>query len=92
MRYIYPAVFYQNKDVITVSFPDLACISQGKDYLQAFDFAREGLSLQLYGMREDGEEFPKPSRLEDIKLAENEALTLIEVDLKDFTPDWSNPQ
>ena len=89
MRYAYPAVFYQGKDAVTVYFPDLACLSQGKDYLQAFQNAREGLSLHIYGMLEDEEKLPAPSDLESIKLLKNEALTLIEVDLKDFAPDWS---
>lgn len=89
MSYIYPAVFHQNEDSTIVSFPDLACISHGKDYRQAFHNACEGLSLHLYGMIEDGEKLPAPSRLESIKLSGNEALTLIEVDLKEFEPDWS---
>ena len=58
-------------------------------FLQAFQYAREGLSLHIYGLLEDGEKLPAPSRLESIKLSGNEALTLIEVDLKEFEPDWS---
>ncbi len=34
-----------------------------------------------------GEKLPAPSRLESIKLSGNEALALIEVDLKEFEPD-----
>ncbi len=90
MRYVYPAVFSKAKSGIGVIFPDFdGCVSQGSDFLQAFQYAREGLSLHIYGLLEDGEKLPTPSRLESIKLSENEALTLIEVDLKDFAPDWS---
>ena len=88
MIYIYPAVFHQVGEVINVYYPDLACIAQGENYLDAFKNAYAGLSLHLYGMIEDGEELPEPSRLEDIKLGENEALALIEVDLDGFEPDW----
>lgn len=88
MTYIYPAVFHQVGEVVNVYYPDLACISQGSNYLEAFKSAREGLSLHLYGMLEDGEELPTPSRLEGVKLGENEALALIESeDLDDFKPD-----
>ena len=84
-------MFSKSKSGIGVIFPDFdGCVSQGADFLQAFDYAREGLSLHIYGMLEDGEKLPAPSRLESIKLSENEALTLIEVDLKDFAPDWSS--
>ena len=89
MKYVYPAVFHQVGEVINVYYPDLACISQGENYLDAFKSAREGLSLHLYGMIEDNEKLPAPSRLESIKLSKNQALALIEVDLKDFKPDWS---
>ena len=89
MIYAYPAVFHQFGEVVNVYYPDLACISQGNNYRDAFKNAHEGLSLHLYGMIEDGEKLPKPSRLESIKLSENEALALIEVDLKGFEPDWS---
>ena len=89
MKYVYPAVFHQVGKVINVYYPDLACISQGDNYLDAFKNAHEGLSLHLYGMIEDNEQLPAPSRLESIKLSRNEALALIEVDLTDFKPDWS---
>ena len=90
MRYAYPAVFSKGKSGIGVIFPDFdGCVSQGDNYLQAFHYAREGLSLHLYGMLEDGEKLPAPSSFESIKLSKNEALALIEVDLTDFKPDWS---
>ncbi len=90
MRYAYPAVFSQGRSGVGVVFPDFdGCVSQGANFLQAFKYAREGLSLHIYGLLEDGEKLPAPSRLESIKLSGNEALTLIEVDLKEFEPDWS---
>ena len=90
MIYVYPAVFTQYDSNVGIYFPDLdGCISQGKNYLDAFKSASEGLSLHLYGMIKEGYDLPEPSRLEDIKLGENEALALIKVDLKNFEPDWS---
>lgn len=89
MKYCYPAVFYQGEDAVTVYYNDLAIVSQGDNYLDAFKSAREGLTLHLYSMLKDGDELPPPSRLEDIPLEPNEALALIEVDLDGFKPDWS---
>ena len=89
MVYVYPAVFTQYDSDVGIYFPDLdGCISQGDNYLEAFKSATEGLSLHLYGMIEEGYDLPEPSRLEDIKLEENQALALIEVDLDGFEPDW----
>ena len=82
MKYVYPAVFSQYESNVGIYFPDLdGCISQGDNYLDAFKSAREGLSLHLYGMIEDEEELPVPSRLEDIALEKNEALALIEIEI-----------
>lgn len=89
MKYVYPAVFSEGRSGVGVIFPDFdGCVSQGKDFLQAFACAREGLSLHIYGLLEDGEKLPAPSRLESIKPAKNEAIALIEVDLENFAPDW----
>ncbi|MBR0103318.1 MAG: type II toxin-antitoxin system HicB family antitoxin [Selenomonadaceae bacterium] len=91
MKYVYPAVFIQEKEHVGVIFPDFdGCISQGKDYKEAFHYAKEGLSLHIFGMLEDGEKLPAPSRLESIIVSRNEAITLIEIDLKDFEPDWTD--
>ena len=88
MIYTYPAVFTQYDSDVGIYFPDLdGCVSQGDNYLDAFKSAHEGLSLHLYGMIEDGEKLPKPSRLEDIALEKNQALALIEVNLDGFKPD-----
>ena len=89
MVYVYPAVFTQYDSDVGIYFPDLdGCISQGDNYLDAFKNAYEGLALHLYGMIEDGEDLPAPSRLEDIPLEKNQALALIEIDLDGFKPDW----
>lgn len=88
MKYAYPAIFSQGRGGVGVVFPDFdGCVSQGANFLQAFNYAREGLSLHIYELLEDGEKLPAPSRLESIKLSGNEALALIEVDLKEFEPD-----
>jgi len=93
MKYVYPAVFSQENTSVGVIFPDLpGCVSQGDDYQKAFDYAREGLSLHIFGILEDGEKLPAPSRLEKIKLENNEALALIEVDLEGFKPDWNRTE
>ena len=50
-----------------VSFPDfLGCITAGRTVDDAKDMATEALALHVEGLREDGEEIPKPSKLEAI--------------------------
>lgn len=50
-----------------VSFPDFpGCITAGKTIDEAKDLAYEALLLHVEGLREDGEQLPAPSNLEDI--------------------------
>lgn len=78
-KYIFPAIFIYN-DSISVYFPDLdGCISDGADEQSALESAREALSLHLFGMEQDGDEIPEPSKMTDIKLEENEKTVLVDV-------------
>ena len=51
-----------------VSFPDFpGCITAGSTLDEARRMAAEALSLQIAGMREDGEKLPEPSTLDDLR-------------------------
>lgn len=79
-RYFYPAVFgYEDGEEISVVFPDLNCATSGVDEADALLSARELLGCVLFGLEEDGEEFPTPSALSDIYPDKNERVVLIDV-------------
>lgn len=79
-RYIYPAIFDYADDGITVEFPDLpGCVTCGDTDEEAFKMAREALALHLYGMEEDNEEIPTPSKVSEIKTEDNQSIALIDV-------------
>lgn len=62
----YFAIFEKADDGYSVYFPDVAgCVSWGATILEAQKNAREALELHLYGMEQDGENYPIPS--ENIK-------------------------
>ena len=66
--YVYPAVFYDDADGIAIEFPDLpGCLPCAHTMEEAFQNAKEALQLHLYGMEEDGEAIPEPSRVCDVK-------------------------
>ena len=51
-----------------VSFPDFpGCISAGTTLEEARRMAAEALSLHIAGLREDGEQLPEPSTLDDLR-------------------------
>ena len=66
--YVYPAIFYDDPDGISIEFPDLpGCLPCAHTMEDAFKNAKEALQLHLYSMEEDGEPIPEPSRVPDIK-------------------------
>jgi len=76
---IYPAVFHKEGDGrYSVIFPDLGCATDGDTIEDAYKMAKEALALWL-----DGEECVAPSKIEDIKLAPNEQVMLVEADTAD---------
>lgn len=51
-----------------VSFPDFpGCITAGSTLEEAKEMAAEALSFHIAGMREDGEEIPEPSTLDQLR-------------------------
>ncbi|MDO5328123.1 MAG: type II toxin-antitoxin system HicB family antitoxin [Clostridia bacterium] len=79
-RYFYPAIFtYEPDQEIAVVFPDLDCATSGENEDDALLSARELLGIVLNGMEEDGETIPTPSSLNDIQVAENERVVLVDV-------------
>jgi predicted RNase H-like HicB family nuclease len=84
-RYTFPAIFHFADDGISVEYPDLSgCLSCGDNEEEAFKMAKEALQLHLYGMEEDKDIIPKPSKIRDIRLEENETVVLIEVFMPAF--------
>src|ERR1700751_1894330 len=56
-----------SKSDFGVSFPDFpGCVTAGKSLEEARRKAPEALAFHIAGMLEDGEEIPKPSKLDDL--------------------------
>ena len=60
-------------------FPDLDVATSGVDDDDALLSARELLGITLFGLEEDGEDIPAPSRLNAVQLSENERAVLVDV-------------
>lgn len=79
-RYFYPAVFtYEDGQEIAVTFPDLDVATSGTDQNDALMSARELLGCVLFGLEEDGEPIPEPSKMQEISVEANECTQLVDV-------------
>lgn len=90
-RYSFIAVFYSDKDGISIEFPDLpGCLPSADTLDNAVDNAREALGLHLWGMEQDGEEIPAPSPITDIHCEEDGVPVLIDVFMPPFRDKLTN--
>ncbi len=79
---VYPVVFKENKkDKIPfyVYVPDLDCNTQGKDFADAIEMARDIINLTVVDMEDEGVEIPMPGSRE-YKLKSGEFLSYVDVD------------
>lgn len=84
-RYIFPAIFDYADDGISVRFPDLpGAFSCGETDEEALRMAKECLAVHLYGMEQDGEVIPEPTRTLDLRLDANESAVLVDVWMPPF--------
>ncbi|OMF45418.1 type II toxin-antitoxin system HicB family antitoxin [Paenibacillus amylolyticus] len=91
-KHIYPAVFEKGEvKGYTVTFPDLpGAITEGDDIEEALTMARECLELHLYGLEEDEEEIPLPSKPTSIEVSKDSFVTLVEIRLGPIRDEMMN--
>lgn len=84
MKAVYPVVLEQDKKFVVVYVPDFDINTQGEDYLEAIEMARDAIALVGISKEDKKEPMPKPSEAKDIKLIEGQMLTLVDVDFADY--------
>ncbi|MDF9297681.1 type II toxin-antitoxin system HicB family antitoxin [Geobacillus stearothermophilus] len=90
-RYIYPAIFDYSSDGISVEFPDLpGCFTCGDTEEEAFQMAKEAMALHLYGLEQENEEIPQPSKVSEIQTENNQVIVFIEVWMPPFRHEMEN--
>ncbi len=89
--YMYPAIFEYNDDGISISFPDLpGCFSCANTDEEALFMAKDALGLHICNMEDDGDEIPVATKLNDIKIKNNQKAILVEVNMPLFRESVQN--
>ena len=81
-RYSFVALLNYADDGISIEFPDLpGCYpcADKDDTAMALKNAKEALGLHIWGMEQDGEAIPEPSKITDLELAPGQVPVLVEV-------------
>ena len=61
MRIVYPTFIKQDGDMHLAYVPDIQVYTQGKDFYDAIEMARDAITLKCICYEDDGETIPTPS-------------------------------
>ncbi len=81
----YPVILSKGKDHIVVSIPDFRINTQGEDYADALEMARDAIGLMGIDMEDENEPLPTPSEPDAVKTdAEDDVVSLVDVDFAEY--------
>ncbi len=84
MKSVYPVVLTEDKNTVIVFVPDFNIYTEGKDFADAIEMARDAISLVGICIEDEGLNLPTPSDIASIKKQEGEIVTLVDVDFDDY--------
>lgn len=91
MKKMYPVIFTQTSDAVLVEVPDLEILTQGTDIENAFDMARDAISITIVSMEDNNEVIPAPTKMPDIDITqatfanEGESFSsIVDVDIAEY--------
>ena len=85
-KLFFPAIFHKAEEGgFWVTFLDLPeCMTEGDDMPGAYEMASDALGLALTSRKEDKEEIPKASDIDNIELGHGEFVVVVEFDLRAY--------
>ena len=84
MKAAYPIIMKRGQKFIVVYIPDFNINTQGKDYADAMEMARDAIGLMGIDLEDDHESIPEPSDLSSIERERGDVVTLVDVDFKEY--------
>jgi len=84
MKNAYPVILTKGKTHIIVFVPDFNINTQGKDFFDAIEMARDAIGLMGIDMEDDNEKIPDPSELSEIVKNNDDVVTLVDVDFDKY--------
>nr|DAJ75504.1 MAG TPA: hypothetical protein [Bacteriophage sp.] len=101
MLTMYPACFFKDENSYSVIFPDLNYLATCGDNLEdAMKMAIDCLAGYLYTGKQDGDDMPQPSKIEDIDISEvakeleisdeNSFKNIVSVDVEEYARNHFN--
>lgn len=85
MKVAYPIVMSKGKEHIIVYVPDFTINTQGLDYADAMEMARDAIGIIGIDMEDKKEPIPAPSALAEVtREHDDDVVTLVDVDFAEY--------
>lgn len=86
MKGVYPIIMTPGKEFVVVYVPDFNINTQGEDFPNAMEMARDAIGLMGMDMQDDGEPLPKASSLAEIQAGAppEGVVSLVDVDFSEY--------
>ena len=84
MKAAYPVILTPGEKFVIVYVPDLGINTQGTDYANAMEMARDAIGLMGIDLEDDGEAIPAASALQSVEVPEDGVVTLVDVDFTEY--------
>lgn len=85
MKRAYPIVMSKGAEHVVVFVPDFNINTQGTDYANAMEMARDAIGLMGIDMEDEKEPIPRPSDVTAVpKEHEDDVVTLVDVDFTEY--------
>ncbi len=90
-KYAFPAVFHQEGELYSVSFPDVSgCFTSGNSLPDAMGMAEDALCLMLCDFEESGKTIPSPSDIKRLQSETDDLVSLVFCDTVEYKKLYSN--
>lgn len=81
----YPVILSKGKDHVIVYIPDFNINTQGADYADALEMARDAIGLMGIDMEDEKEPLPIPSEPDAVKTdSKDDIVSLVDVDFAEY--------
>lgn len=84
MKTAYPVVFTKQKKGYTVYIPDMDIDTQGDNFAEAIEMARDAIGVMGIDMEDDNKEIPKPTNPKNISCKEDEVVSMVDIDFTEY--------
>lgn len=84
MKAAYPVVMSKGEKYIVVYVPDFGINTQGENYADAMEMARDAIGLVGIDMEDEKEPLPTPTPLSEVAKETGDVVTLVDVDFSEY--------